>query len=97
MEPGESISITGHAFMDGCDDHAGNGTPYVTQSPLDSVRLELTQDNQIVATLDAIAIEDDGSFVTTLAVPDSLVAGPIVVDAPDVAGAEPLELTVTVP
>lgn len=93
--PGERLEISGTGFFDGCVDTSANGTPEGDMSPYATVAIVVTQDGSVVVEQVAVPVEPDGTFETTLVLPEDLSTEPITITAPDVAGTEPLVLTIS--
>jgi len=89
------LEISGTGFFDGCVDTSANGTPQGVMSAHTTVAIVVTQDGSVVVEQGAVPVDPDGTFETTLVLPEDLSSEPITVTAPDVAGTEPLVLTIS--
>jgi len=64
-------------------------------SPYATVAIVVTQDGSVVVEQVAVPVEPDGTFETTLVLPEDLSTEPITVTAHDIAGTEPVVLTIS--
>ncbi|NCD18968.1 MAG: hypothetical protein EOL89_03125 [Actinobacteria bacterium] len=89
------MEINGTGFFDGCVDTSANGTPQGEMSAYATVAIVVTQGEEVVVEDGAVPVDPDGTFETTLLLPEDLSTEPITVTAPDIAGSEPLLLRIS--